>query len=120
MGFNVSQDAKWMESYEAIWSKIDSLLMSFEKLSGSAMKKEKYINPKLLMWEDKVKTHFKGKELPTEYCEATGVLKIGSVYTQGLNHYLQVFLKECKYSSIDSIFESQLSEDDETGHDTVF
>ena len=54
---------------------------------------------------------------------ATGVLKISSVYRQGSNYHLQVFLKECKYRKRDISFESQLSDDDdsdESGYDTIY
>ena len=40
----------------------------------------------------------------------TGVLKISSVYRQGSNYHLQVFLKECKYRKRDVGFQSQLSD----------
>jgi len=35
-------------------------------------------------------------------CYAIGVLKKGSVYCQGTNYHLQVFLKECKYKERDA------------------
>jgi len=61
----------------------------------------------------------KGKPEDIGACYETGILKIGSVYRQGLNHNLQVFLKECKYKERDTSFVSQLSEDEDSGYDTV-
>ena len=53
-------------------------------------------------------------------CKATGVLKVGSVYQQGSNCHLQVFLKECKYKEKDVIFNSLLSDDEsDSGYDTI-
>jgi len=52
-------------------------------------------------------------------CYAIGVLKKGSVYCQGTNYHLQVFLKECKYKERDASFECHLSDDEDSGYDTV-
>ena len=52
-------------------------------------------------------------------CLATGVLKIGSVYRQRSDYYLQVFLKECKYRERDVIFKSLLSDNEDEGCDAV-
>ena len=73
-----------------------------EKFSG---KRCWYVNPKLITWYGRA-------------CHTTRVLKIGSVYRQGSNYHLHLFLKKCKYTKRDTSFESQLS-DDEEGFDTV-
>ena len=75
-----------------------------------------------MTWDGEIKTRFRGNYPifieDIGACYASGVLKVGSVYRQGLNYHLQVFLKECKYTKRDTSFESQLSDDDE-GYDTV-
>ena len=68
-------------------------------------------------------TGFRGTSREPEdigFCEATGFLKLGSVYRQGWNYHLQVFLKECIYKEKDVIFKSLLSDDDDGGYDTVY
>ena len=97
---------------------VDSRLV--EVLRGEPLSNEKYINPKLITWGDAIRTRFKGNYPgfieDIGACHATGVLKVGSVYRQGSNYHLQVFLKECKYRKRDISFESLLS-DDETDDD---
>ena len=125
MGFNVSEDGAWIQQYGGIWRKVEELLSC--KLGGTPLSNEKYINPKLIFWNGENRTRFReGKytryidEIPA--CYATGILKISSVYRQGSNYHLQVFLKECKYRKRDVSFESQLSDDDDSddsGYDTV-
>ena len=118
MGFRVGDEQAWVEQYEAIWARIEELI--FEKLAGSLLSNGQFINPKLIAWESDIKTQFHGQCVPySRHCEATGVLKIGSVYQQGKNHHFQVFLKECKYKETDADFQSQLSDDD-SGFDTVW
>ena len=124
MGFNVIEDEAWIKQYEAIWNKVEDLLR--QKLSRTALSNNKYINPKLITWDGEIRTRFKGsswsKPEDIGACHATGVLKIGSVYRQGSNYHLQVFLKECKWKERDVSFESQLSDndDDESGYDTIY
>ena len=122
MGFNVDESKDWIEQYERIWRKVEELLG--KKLEGEPLNNDKYINPKLITWNGEIRTRFKGnswgKPESIGSCFATGILKIGSVYRQGSNYHLQVFLKECKYEKRDTSFESLLSEDEEdNGYDTV-
>ena len=118
MSFNVEDDSTWINQYKMIWEKVEELL--FQKLSGTPLSNSKYINPKLITWNDQIRTRFNGCFcVPFDkYCEATGILKITSVYQQGSNYYLQLILKECKYREIDIDFQSQLSDDD-SEYDTV-
>ena len=122
MGFNVDESKDWIEQYERIWRKVEELLG--KKLEGEPLNNDKYINPKLITWNGEIRTRFKGnswgKPESIGSCFATGILKIGSVYRQGSNYHLQVFLKECKYEKRDTSFESLLSDDEEdSGYDTV-
>ena len=57
---------------------------------------------KLKTWKDCIKTNFHGQEVPYDvYCNTTAVLKIDTVYRQGKNHHPQVYLEECKYTTIE-------------------
>ena len=129
MGFNVSEDEAWVGQYEGIWWRICEILHApgcgFEiggTVTGEPLSNEKYINPKLITWDNEIRTRFRGNYPgyieDIGACHATGILKISSVYRQGSNYHLQVFLKECKYRKRDISFESLLS-DDETDDDMV-
>ena len=105
-----------MRQYEAVWKKVEELLG--EGLRGEPLSNGKYVNPKLITWDGEIRTGFRGTSpKPEGSCCATGVLKIGSVYRQGSNYHLQVFLKECKYRERGDAFNSLLSDDE--GYDTV-
>lgn len=114
MGFNVSEDGAWVDRYRSIYPKIEELLR--QKLTGEPLSNGKYVNAKLITWDGEIRTRFRGnawgKPEDIGACHATGVLKVGSVYWQGGNYHLQVFLKECKYKERDTSFVSQLSDDD--------
>ena len=125
MGFNVGEDKEWVQQYKAVWDKIEDLM--FQKLTGTPLSNGVYINSKLITWDGKIRTKFFQSKLeckPEEIdsCYATGILKIGSVYMQGTNYYLQVFLKECKCKERDVSFMSQLGldEDEDEGYDTIY
>ena len=45
------------------------------------------------------------------HCNATTVLKIDSVYKQGKNYHLQVYIEECKYIDVENEQSSMLSDD---------
>ena len=111
MGFDVSEDEAWVEDYKAIWMTIEEcLLKNLFSLEGKPLSNEKYINLKLITWDGEIKTRFRGNYPgfieDIGACYALGVLKVGSVYRQGLNYHLQDFLKECKYTKRDTSFES--------------
>ena len=120
----LSGDEAWVHQYEAIWFRINEFLHApgcggfelGETLTGEPLSNGKYVNAKLITWDNEIKTRFRGNYPgyieDIGACHATGVLKIGSVYRQGSNYHFQVFLKECKYQKRDVSFESQLSDDE--------
>ena len=122
MSFNVREDEAWMQHYSAIWGTIEELLG--QNLMGNPLC-DFWLNAKLITWDSQIRTGFQGTCPNPEdigFCNATGILKIGSVYRQGSNCHLQVFLKECRYRERDVIFKSLLSSDDESddeSYDTV-
>ena len=89
MGFNVGGDEAWVRRYEAVWKKVEELLG--ERLTGEPLSSGKYVNPKLITWDSRIRTAFRGTSLePRDIgsCLATGVLEIGSVYRQGSDYHL--------------------------------
>ena len=122
MSFNLREDEAWMHQYAVIWGTIEELLG--QKLMGNPLC-DFWLNAKLITWDSQIRTGFQGTCPNPEdigFCNATGILKIGSVYRQGSNCHLQVFLKECRYRERDVIFKSLLSDDesDDEGYDTVY
>ena len=132
MGFNVGEDEAWVEKYEGIFWRVCEILHApgcggFElggRLAGEPLSNGAYVNAKLITWDGQNRTGFQGTSQNPEdigVCNATGILKIGSVYRQGSNYHLQVFLKECKYQERDVIFKSLLSDDEsDSGYDTIY
>ena len=122
IGFNVSEDEAWMIQYAAVWETVEELLE--QKLTGHPLRNG-WLNAKLITWDGEIRTRFIRNNSLVRLegigsCKATGVLKVGSVYQQGSNCHLQVFLKECKYKERDVIFNSLLSDDEsDSGYDTV-
>ena len=106
MGFNVSRDEAWMQHYRAIWVRVEELLNQTSgqqscKLTGEPLSSGEYVNAKLITWDGEIRTGFRGTSREPE---DIGILKIGSMYRQGSNYRLQVFLKEVKYRERDVIF----------------
>ena len=98
MGFHI-EHGFWLGMYNSIAAGVEDLLQHPLTKGNAAAD---WINPKLMTWENKVKTMFRGgwsDDVPYGIpCTARGVLKIASVYKQGDRYYLQVFLKECRYT----------------------
>ena len=117
MSFNLEGRDEWMEKYKKIWEVVEAQL--FQCLTTEVVSKGRYINPKLNMYGDKIAVKYHdGKEVPYDkHCEATGLLRIASVYNQGINYWPQVYLDECKYEEVENHGVLLLSDDED---DTVF
>ena len=78
------------------------------------MKREdNYVNGNFKTWKGSIKTNFHGQDVPYNMdCNATAVLKIGSVYKQGKNYHPQVNVEECKYADAEKQQCKMLSDDD--------
>ena len=97
MGLRIDDD-DWIRTYEAIWERIGSLLKG-GSLEGQPLVNG-YINPKLIAREGRNKTRFNGnmEDIPKGVCKVTAAsINIASVFKQGSKHFLQTFVKECKY-----------------------
>ena len=94
MELDISTDRECVGRCLALWTQIESqLLVPLENI----VMKDAYINPKFKSWEGKFKTNVHEFGIPFQYIVIeTIVLKIRSVYKQGGNYYLQVFVNECK------------------------
>ena len=86
--------------------------MTTEPIKGE----DKYVHGKLKTRKDRIKTNFHGQDVPYDmHCNATAVLKIGSVYRQIKNYYPQVYDEECEYTGAESQQCNMLSDDDDDG-----
>ena len=117
MSFNLEAHNEWMVKYRQIWEAVEAQL--FQCLTTDVVSNCKYINPKLNMYGDKIAVKYHdGKEVPYDkHCEATGLLRIASVYNQGINYWPQVYLDECRYEEVPNHGVLLLSDDED---DTVF
>ena len=117
MSFNLESHNEWLEKYKKIWGVVEAQLV--QCLTTEVVSKGKYINLKLNMYGDKIAVKYHdGKEVPYDkHCEATGLLRIASVYNQGINCWPQVYLDECKYEEVENHGVLLLSDDED---DTVF
>ena len=113
MPFNVFEAEEWVSQCKKIWNEVESQL--FEKLVTGPIKGEgKYVHGKLKMQKERIKTNFHDYEVPYDvYCNATGVLKIDSVYKQGKSYHSQVFVEECKYIDAENPQCNMLSDDND-------
>ena len=117
MSFNLEPHNEWIVKYGQIWEAVEAQL--FQCLTTDVVSNCKYINPKLNMYGDKIAVKYHdGKEVPYDkHCEATGLLRVASVYNQGINYWPQVYLDECKYEEVENHGVLLLSDDE---YDTVF
>ena len=63
-------------------------------------------------WKEGIRTSFHGQDVPYNmHCNAATVLKIDSVYKQGKNYHLQVYIEDCKHIDVENQQCSMLSDD---------
>ena len=118
MGFDLEDHEEWLEKYVKIWAAVEEQV--FQSFTKDPVNKDRYINAKLKEYDGKILTNFHGLDVPYgKCCEATGVLRIASVYKRGNNCYPQTYLDECKYHEVKHHGILLLS-DDEDEYDTVF
>ena len=101
MSFDLNAYKDWVEKYKLVWDRAEQQI--FQCLTKDPAKKDRYVNGKLKTWKEKITTGFRGKSvLHEERCEASAILKINSVYCQGINFYPQAYLEESKYIENDT------------------
>ena len=100
MGFNLKDHEEWVSDYRKIWKAVEEQL--FVTFTSEPLKEGCYFNAKLNVYKDKIRTDFHGEEIPfNQYCKATAVLKVKSVYKQGSNYYPQVYVEEARIKPIE-------------------
>ena len=100
-----------MLQYRNIWNEVKSQL--FEKLT-TGLTKGKYVYGKLRMSKERIKTNFRGQDVPYDmYCNATAVLNIDSIYKYGKNYHPRVYVEECKYTDAEKKQCSMMIDDDD-------
>ena len=93
MGFNLKDHEEWMKLLQKDLEGYvkEQLFVTF---TSEPLKEGCYLNAKLNVYKDQIRTDFHGEEIPyNQYCKATAVLKVKSVYKQGSNYYPQVYVK---------------------------
>ena len=118
MGFDLQQGHEdWLEKYIKIWDAVEDQV--FQSFTKAPVNKDRYINPKIKEYDGKITTKFHGRDVPYKCCEATGILRLASVYKQGNNCYPQTYLDECKYHDVKQHHGVLLLSDDDEDYYTV-
>ena len=114
MSFKLEGHDEWIEKYTKILGAVEAQL--FQSLTTEVVNKGKCINPKLNIYKgEKVAVQYYGEEVPYgKHCEATGLLRIASVYNQGDNYWPQVYIDECRYKEVETHGILLLSDEDDT------
>ena len=96
MSFSID-DAKPLEKYKAIWTKIENLKNI--RLNALPVYNDIYIITKIRAYSDKVYTNFRGLNVPKDdrECESFAVISIDSLLVYKNKCYLQVYLDNCAY-----------------------
>ena len=96
MSFHID-DAKLLEKYKAIWTKIENLKNI--KLSAFPVYDDRYTKTKIRTYGDKVYTNFRGLNVPKDdiECESFTVISIDSLFVYENKYYLLVYLDNCAY-----------------------
>ena len=88
MVFNVGGDEVRVQRYEAVWKKVEELLG--ERLTGEPLISGKYVNPKLITWDSRIRTAFRGTSPEPR--------DIGSCLFIFLFIYFRIFIQDGNFS----------------------
>ena len=74
---------------------------------------DKYIKTKIKMYEDRVNTHFQGKNVPKENTsyKCLSLIMLDSVIRVNKKYYPQTLLEECKYTERKNKMENLINND---------
>ena len=99
MSFRID-DAKLLEKYKAIWTKIEDL----KKIELNALQvyDDRYIKTKIRTFGDKVYANFRGSNVPEDdmECESFTAISIDSLVVYDKKYYLQVYFASIFSTSI--------------------
>ena len=111
MEFNLKDREEWVKDYRKIWKAVEEQL--FVSFMSEPVKEKCYLNDKLNVREDEIRTNFHGKNIPyNQCCEATAVLIVKLVYKEGSSYFPQVYVEEAKIKPVEKCRLLSDSEDD--------
>ena len=89
-----------MEKYKAIWTKIEDLKNI--ELNALPIYNDRYTKSKIRTCGAKVYTNFRGLNMPEDdiECESFIVISIDSLLVYDSKYYLQVYLDNCAYKTV--------------------
>ena len=95
-------DEKLLENYKTIWTKIEGLQnIELNALPGYD---DRYIKTEIRTYGNKVYTNFHDLDLPEDgvECESLIIISIDSLLGYGSKYYLQVYLDNCAYKTVNA------------------
>ena len=103
-------DEKLLEKYKAIWTQIEDL--GNIKLNALSVYDDRYIKTKIRAFGDKVYTNFRGLNEPEDHIECTSfiVISIDSLLVYDKKYYLQIYLDNYTYKSVNKQMTDYLDE----------
>ena len=103
-------DEKLLEKYKAIWTKIEDLKNI--KLKALPVYDDRYIKTKIRTLDHKVYTIFRGLDVLQDdiECESFTVISIDPLLVYNKKYYLQVYLDNCAYKTINKQMTDYLDE----------
>ena len=109
MSFRID-DEKLLEKYKLIWTKIENLKNI--KLSALRVYDDTYIKTKIRTNGDKVYTNFRRLNVLEDdiECESFTIISVGSRLVYENKYYLQIYLDNCAYKSVNMQMTDYLDE----------
>ena len=103
-------DVKLLQKYEVIWTKIEDLKNI--ELNVLPAYDDRYIETKIRTYSDKVYTNFRGLNAPEDNIEGESFtdISIDSLLAYENKYYLQVYLENCPYKTINKQMADYLDE----------
>ena len=103
-------DEKLLEKYKAIWTKIKDLKNI--KLNALPEYEDRYIKTKIRKYRDILYTKFRVLNVPDDdvECEPFTVIYIDSLLVYENKYYLQVYVDNCPYKTVNKQMTDKLDE----------
>ena len=100
----------YVSKYSVIWTRIEDLKNI--KLNALPVYDDSYIKTKIRTFGDKVYTNFRGLDVPEDdiECESFTFISIDSLLAYDKKYYLQVYLDNCAYKSVNKQMTDYLDE----------
>ena len=103
-------DEKLLEMYKAIWPQIENLKNI--KLNALTVYDDRHIKTKIRTYGHKVYTNFRGLNVPEDdlECQFFSLISIDSLLLYDKKYYLQVYLDNCAYKTVNKQMTEYLDE----------